>query len=102
MVSPARPSRESITLSSMWAQKGHFTRGYLLWARQLTKLIHISEFARVFGSSYCKRVHSCALSQTGSFQCDSHFFFFFGGHSFQLAQTPAFVNQHGNAQQAAT
>src|SRR5271156_5424504 len=30
MVSPARPSRESITLSSMLAQNGHFTRGHLL------------------------------------------------------------------------
>src|SRR5271163_304510 len=30
MVSPVRPSRESITLSSMLAQKGHFTRDHLL------------------------------------------------------------------------
>src|ERR1700724_462680 len=63
MVSPARPSRESITLSSMWAQKGHFTRGYLLSAGQLTKLIHIFEFAK-FRSSYCN-----GLIVMGSFQC---------------------------------
>src|SRR5215469_18244068 len=30
MVSPLRPSRESITLSSRCAQKGHFTRWFLL------------------------------------------------------------------------
>src|SRR5271168_3562483 len=30
MVSPVRPSRESITLSSMLAQNGHFTRDGLL------------------------------------------------------------------------
>src|SRR5262245_33473711 len=30
MVSPVRPSRESITLSSRCAQKGHFTRWVLL------------------------------------------------------------------------
>src|SRR5215472_10681445 len=30
MVSPPRPSRESITLSSTCAQKGHFTKPHLL------------------------------------------------------------------------
>src|SRR5208283_2553839 len=38
MVSPVRPSRESITLSSMLAQKGHFTREVLLMLGRISEI----------------------------------------------------------------
>src|SRR6266849_6231594 len=43
MVSPLRPSRESITLSSTCAQKGHFTRQFLL--ERFHALGHLPQFA---------------------------------------------------------
>src|ERR1700722_2265248 len=97
MVSPARPSRESITLSSMWAQKGHFTRGHLLSDRQPTKALDIFHFAKITGLPHCNE-----LNCKPSFQCDGRFLFFFRSHAFQFAQIPSFVKQHGDAQYAAT
>jgi hypothetical protein len=77
-VSPARPSRESITLSSMWAQKGHFTLGYLLSDRSGRKIDFLT--SKVSKVTFLLIV--TGLIPMRSFQRDGHFFFFFGGHSF--------------------
>src|SRR5215469_15720158 len=50
MVSPARPSRESITLSSRCAQKGHFTRWVLLGARSILQELEIRNQVSTAGS----------------------------------------------------
>src|ERR1035438_905225 len=52
MVSPVRPSRESITLSSTWAQKGHFTRLNLLATPSL--VVPLSHLLR---SGFCAWLH---------------------------------------------
>src|SRR5256885_6943862 len=49
IVSPMRPSRESITLSSRFPQKGHFTPAFLLCrpAQQLVPRFHARQFLPV-------------------------------------------------------
>src|SRR5258707_7088053 len=93
MVSPVRPSRESITLSSRCAQKGHFNwgclRGAFLFRERTTKTRATQEG----GASPPLQILCGGLACQFGFDLLTFAF----AHAFQFAQRPAFAEKQRNA-----
>src|SRR5271157_1843496 len=108
MVSPVRPSRESITLSSIFAQKGHFTRKNLLMLGRISEIRYQISAIREKGgrnknkptstvSSFLRVSRSDCATRSTSADFGVDLFVLVLAHAAQIAERPSLSEKYGHA-----